>query len=112
VPAVEHFTRLIGQRAASGVAGRDSRVHYGGMTLDWHRMKPGYYVAAGKRFIYELSQDNSGQSSWWAVLKRPYLDGEGTYDAMNVSYWPAQTLEEAKQEADLNDLILDDAPAT
>jgi hypothetical protein len=46
------------------------------------------------------------------VLKRPYVDGEGTYDAMNVSYWPAQTLEEAKQEADLNDLILDDAPAT
>jgi hypothetical protein len=41
------------------------------MALHWHKMKPGYYVAAGKRFIYELSQDSSG---WWAVLRRPYFD--------------------------------------
>lgn len=77
-------------------------------------MKPGYHVAAGKRFIYELSQDSSGQSSWWALLSRPYFDGDGTYEVVNVSCWPwFQTLEEAKQEADLNDLLLlDDAPAT
>jgi hypothetical protein len=84
------------------------------MTLHWNKMRPGYYVAGGKRFIYELSQDRSGQSSWWAVLRRPYLDGDGTYEAVDVSSnWPRfQTLEEAKQEADLNDLLLDDAPAT
>jgi hypothetical protein len=47
------------------------------------------------------------------VLSRPYFDGEGNYDVVNVSYWPSfQTLEAAKQEADLNDVLLDDAPAT
>lgn len=82
------------------------------MTLHWHKMKPGYCVAAGKRCIYERSQDSAGQSSWWAVLRRPYFDGDGTYDVVNVNYWPAfQILEEAKQEAALNDLMLDDAPA-
>jgi hypothetical protein len=66
-----------------------------------------------ERFIYELSQDNSGESSWWKVLRRPYFDGAGTYEIVDVhSYWSwFQTLQEAKEEADLNDVLLDDVPA-
>ncbi|MBO0881741.1 MAG: hypothetical protein J2P17_15645 [Mycobacterium sp.] len=47
------------------------------ITLHWHKMKPGYYVAAGKRCIYEVSQQ--APDRWWMLFKRDDLVDEGAF---------------------------------